>query len=127
MPKGRRLLIGGTASVRGEESVQIDSLSGQLDELLENLRSLMAIVVHDHRGSLESIREVRVYHRFPEHRDELNAIIARQFTGARRLDSIQADICRRELLLEIEAVADILPLSSTTNGSGANGIGHVSS
>lgn len=127
MPNGLRLLIGGTASVRGEESAQIDSLAGQLDELLENLRSLLAMVHDDRFGSLESIREVRMYHRHREDRDELCAAIARQFTGARRVDSIQADICRRELRVEIEAVADIAPGGATPNGSNTNHGDHASS
>jgi chorismate lyase/3-hydroxybenzoate synthase len=120
MPNGRRLLIGGTASVRGEESVHIHSLAGQLDELLENLRSLLAMDGCDQSGSLESIREVRIYHRQREQRDEICAAIAHQFAGARRVESIQADICRRELLVEIEAVADFAPGDATSNGSNTN-------
>ena len=108
LPKGPKLLISGTASVRGEESVQIGSLAGQLEELLENLRNLPGLVGQGSRGALESIREVRFYHRRAEDRDQLRAEIARRFTGARRVEAIQADICRRELLVEVEAVADVI-------------------
>jgi chorismate lyase / 3-hydroxybenzoate synthase len=127
MPDGPRLLIGGTASVRGEESVQTNSLAGQLDELLDNLRCLLVMVGCDERGSLDSIRDVRMYYRRREHRDELCAAIAHQFVGARRVDSIQADICRRELLVEIEGVAELFPRGVTRNGSRMNHRDHVAS
>ena len=109
--------------------MQINSLAGQFDELLDNLRSLLAMVGCGQHGSLESIREVRMYHRNREDRDELCAAIAHQFTGARRVDSIQADICRRELLVEIEAVAGIATggCGATPNGSNTNHFDHESS
>ena len=107
LPDGPRLLIGGTASVRGEESMHHDSLVDQFTELSENLQSLVGLIHRDDHSPLDRIDELRMYHRRVEDREQLEAAILTRFTGVRRMEIIQADICRQELLVEIEAVAEI--------------------
>lgn len=102
------LLIGGTASVRGEDSVHHGSLAAQLDESVENLAILLRCVVDD-PAPLRLITEARVYFVHATDAEMLESELARRLPGVHRPELIQADICREELLVEIEAVADLSP------------------
>lgn len=107
LPDGLKLLIGGTASVCGEDSMHPASLESQLDELFCNLQSLLECGQRDPAASLDAICEARVYHRHSNHRGDLESAIARRLPQARRIEMVRADICRPELLLEVEALADV--------------------
>jgi hypothetical protein len=120
------LLIGGTASVRGEESVHIDSLDRQLEETVVNLESLVSAAVADrvdgesassmsNGGIADSFREMRVYYVDPADAETIRNAVETHFTRLRALEMVQADLCRSELLVEIEAVADLdaTPASSS--------------
>lgn len=103
---GGHLVLSGTASIRGHESVPGD-LDAQFDETLVNL----AAVVNSSRGrALEDpqwVRELvslKVYLRHREDYDYIAARLAAAGVVAPTL-FVEADICRRELLLEIEGVA----------------------
>ena len=98
------LLIGGTASVRGEDSMHEGSLHGQLDEMFENLRSLVG-----GPEGLDGIRDARVYHRRAADAQRIREEVSTRLNGLERVELVQADICRRELLVELEAVANAPP------------------
>jgi chorismate lyase/3-hydroxybenzoate synthase len=102
------LLIGGTASVRGEDSVHQGTLAGQVEESIENLRSLILAATQGPEP-LRRITEARVYHVRPEDAASLRSAIAAHLPAVRTLEMVRADICREELLVEIEAVADLSP------------------
>lgn len=109
------LLVGGTASVRGEESVYQDDLPRQMDETLVNLASLVraARCMHSPRRALRQddtlhcFRELRVYYTRGSQQDEIVAAVQAAFGGLRRMELMQADLCRSELLVEIEGMAVI--------------------
>ena len=101
------LLISGTASVLGHASHHPDDLSGQLDEILRNLASVRqasgGTAAQAGRGTL-----LKVYLR-----DAAAAGFVATYLRARLPAPVQflvlgADICRRELLAEIDA-AHLLP------------------
>lgn len=102
------LYISGTASIVGHESLHADDARAQLDETLQNIRALIDRSAHDHgivfRG-LDSLTHVKVYVRRAEHFEtvqrHLDAVLG---AGVERL-YLHADICRAELLMEIEAIA----------------------
>ncbi len=103
------MLVGGTASVRGEGSVHEGDLDSQVGETLTNLASL----VSGERGGADPLarfRELRVYCVHASHARRLRAILAARFGGVREIEFVRADICRKELLVEIEGVADIADL-----------------
>ena len=60
-----KLLIGGTASVRGEESHHRDNLPAQLDETELNLRALAALVTEARSDWNGDFEHLRIYHRRP--------------------------------------------------------------
>lgn len=101
LPAGASLLVGGTASVRGEESVYPGSLQLQLKETFENLGALLSAAGAPDLGALT---HARVYYLRPEDRAALNHV-ADAFHPACDLEFVRADICRRELLVEIEGIA----------------------
>jgi len=104
LPGGASVLVGGTASIAGERTVHRNQLAGQFRETLENLSSLVtaAGVGGD---PLAAFSEVRIYH--PRKRDAaaIARLAAKAFPRASRPQLMQADLCRSELLVEIEGVA----------------------
>jgi chorismate lyase/3-hydroxybenzoate synthase len=113
-PAGRRaplLLVGGTASIRGEESIHVNDLRGQTLETFENLASLVrsATGAKDSNGlsPLAAFREIRVYHFRDADRDAIAGIVAGAFPRHTRVEYARADLCRPELSVEIEGVAEL--------------------
>jgi len=111
------LLIGGTASIRGEDSVHIDSPTAQLTETLVNIDMLLESTDALARRENDIIA-VRVYCPKPQFDAALLPAIARAFPAARQVEFMRAELCRPELLVEIEGVA-VLP-SSASRGDGAH-------
>jgi chorismate lyase/3-hydroxybenzoate synthase len=91
------VLVGGTASIVGEESVHLGDLARQTEETLTNLATL---------APLAGYRDVRVYYPEPERLDELRFLLEDAFPAADRVEWVRADLCRSELLVEIEGIAE---------------------
>ena len=117
------LLVGGTASVRGEDSVHPDDLASQLSESFVNLAALIGAAAAGQKSGtsitapriarlLGAFRELRVY--YPNRRDakEIEPAVRNAFGSLRRLEMLHADLCRAELLVEIEGVADLNSMSA---------------
>ena len=99
---GRSLLVAGTAAIRGEASCHRGDLAAQLDLTLGNLRRLLTAAGTD--GELSRFRHVRVY--LPSTVNATRLRLGRVF-GAADVEVLTADLCRPELLVEIEGVADL--------------------
>jgi chorismate lyase/3-hydroxybenzoate synthase len=101
-------LISGTAAIIGHESVHEGDTTLQCQETLRNLQLLsdaMSGIGEDYcRVELDHDAVLRVYLRDPTDRGEV-ATRLRDFLGGQSQPVIflNADICRRELLIEIEA------------------------
>ena len=114
-PRRPWLLVGGTASVCGEDSCHRDDLQGQLRETLHNLAALVqaaegrevAGAVVDADAWLSRYRELRVYYPRREQGAELEAELRRRLGPEVRLEMVPADLCRPELLVEIEGLAEL--------------------
>jgi chorismate lyase/3-hydroxybenzoate synthase len=105
-----RLLIGGTASIVGEDSRHARDMEGQLGETLENLAALVAVATPAqtaHAPALDRLVDVRAYVTAGENAPLVRRELERRCPRAARLEVVQASLCRPELLLEIEAVAEI--------------------
>ena len=114
---GTTLFISGTASIIGHASCHKDDIQAQTDETLRNLSSLLTQVnLIEKNGQSEQaysrqswdLSELycRIYIRHPEHLQIIQSIL--QQAGIKHAVYLQADICRAELLLEIEAIANHL-------------------
>jgi chorismate lyase/3-hydroxybenzoate synthase len=114
----RMILVGGTASIRGEESVHTASLSKQLSETLTNLASVVeaahaSVGVAPARGLDEAAwlgryRELRVYYPRAEDAGAIERAVRRAFAKGCRIEMVRAGLCRAELLVEIEGVAGLV-------------------
>ena len=99
------LLVGGTASVTGEDSAHLGDLDGQLEETALNLGALVRAASRAGDDALERFEHLRVYHPRAEDSCYLSRTLAARFPSVERLELVQSDLCRPELLLEIEGVA----------------------
>jgi chorismate lyase/3-hydroxybenzoate synthase len=98
---GTQLVISGTASILGHETVHAGDVRRQTAETISNLREVAraAGVAPDELACL------KVYLRKP---DDVSALVEALGLVGMRVDGcclLQADICRNDLLVEIEAVA----------------------
>jgi chorismate lyase/3-hydroxybenzoate synthase len=101
---GRRLLlIGGTASIVGEQSLHRGDLAGQVHETLTNLERLVSKASAG-RTHVEQLTDVRVYVARREDVQTVAALIEARCAHA-AIDVVTAGICRPELLVEVEGIA----------------------
>lgn len=113
---GARLLVGGTAAVRGEDTVHVGNLDAQAEETFANLAALVrtalegrGIAVGDPPRDrfLARYRALRVYYRRGSDRTVVERLVSVAFAGADEVELRRADLCRDPLLIEIEGVADL--------------------
>ncbi|KAB2957796.1 MAG: hypothetical protein F9K18_12625 [Thermoanaerobaculia bacterium] len=103
---GGALFLSGTASVAGHETRHAGSLDGQLDETLLNIESLLAAgaagAALPAPGDFDLLR---VYLRDPGTLARVEERLRRRLGERVPLLFVEADICRADLLVEIEGVA----------------------
>jgi chorismate lyase/3-hydroxybenzoate synthase len=103
-------MVGGTASIRGEESMHEGDLAAQAAETLANLASVVSAAWNgrgdDGGAPLARYRDLRAYHRREGDRAEVEARMRAAFPGLERLELLSAELCRPELLVEVEGLAD---------------------
>jgi chorismate lyase/3-hydroxybenzoate synthase len=128
-PGEHLLLIGGTASIIGEDSQHVRDPRRQSMETFDNLAQLVATAatrVHaamvaagaDGAGDaveapallpaadpLDALTDLRVYFVHEEHAPLVRDLVLARFPYARRIEFTRADLCRAELLVEIEGLA----------------------
>ena len=110
------LLVGGTASIVGEDSLHPGAVVLQARETFRNLASLVCSAAQgalgplpesdgEIAGWLAQFREIRAYYRETVDPQEVRDLVQAAFTGAERIETFPAELCRSELLVEIEGVA----------------------
>lgn len=115
---GRLLLIGGTASVVGEASVHAagehTDLADQVEETLTNIETLIQTADEEStqdraassaRGWLSALTHIRVYSVRASDQPAVAALLRPRLAPGAAVEFVRADICRPELLVEIEGVA----------------------
>lgn len=104
-PHGAMLFISGTASIVGHQSQHLDNIDAQTDETIVNLQSILDHANLKTPATPWSMADLycRAYLRHP---NQLHAVAERMYqAGIRQANFVHADICRRELIVEIEATA----------------------
>jgi len=103
--EGFQLFLSGTASVVGHESQHPGAPQAQVEETVENIRSLLA---HAERTA-RSIDRVpswhgsyKVYVRHPEHLPAVRQALRHPLFASSQVVFLQGDLCRQELLVEVE-------------------------
>lgn len=100
------LFISGTASIVGHESVHPGDVTAQCEETARNIHAVLgAARRHSRCGGVGPDSLVhRAYVRHAAHMDAVRGALQRHLGGA-RLTLQQADVCRTELLVEVESLA----------------------
>lgn len=96
------ILVGGTASIRGEETMHAGNLGEQTQETFENLS---ALVRSAGAGGAAAFESLRVYYVHEADRRAIERIVSEAFSHLHDVEYVRADLCRPELLVEIEGVA----------------------
>jgi chorismatase len=105
------LMLGGTASVVGEDTLHPHSLSAQIAETLRNLAALVGDGLRPRSdrssptGGLESVTQLRVYYVEDGHFAEIDRAVTSAFKGLCELDYVRTALCRDDLLVEMEGLA----------------------
>jgi enamine deaminase RidA (YjgF/YER057c/UK114 family) len=106
-----QLLIAGTASIRGEETVFAGSLDAQVQETVRNLAAVVAAARGDAGGepaaALARIDTARAYSTGHGSHKELESRLRAALPGVQTVEMIRATVCRTDLLVEIEATAGL--------------------
>ena len=110
-PVGSQLYLSGTASIVGHRTCYIDNLAGQLQTTFDNIDSLLRQTAAQASLATTPVPDLlKVYvRRATDYRQVVDSV-SRHFPGASAL-YLQADICRSELLVEIDGVCNQLPQS----------------
>ena len=97
-----RILVGGTASIRGEESMHVGNLAAQGSETFENLDALVRAAGG---AGLAAFEALRVYYVHDADRTAIERMVSAAFGHLGGIEYVRADLCRPDLLVEIEGVA----------------------
>lgn len=100
------IFVSGTASVVGHETRHHGNVVAQLDETLENMRVIVAEAASriGRRASLDDLAIAKTYIRRADDYDSIAPRVETAMPSTQHL-FVESDICRRDLLLEIEGVA----------------------
>jgi len=111
---GYRVLVAGTASVLGEETAHQNGLDAQTAETLRNMASILhASLGPLHAGGddpldgLDRFQSLRVHLLNGGDVHQIAPVVASRFPNAVDIEFCQAEICRRDLLIEVEGVATL--------------------
>jgi chorismate lyase/3-hydroxybenzoate synthase len=105
-PGAGNLFISGTASIVGHETIHRGDVVAQTRETMINIGALLEEanrVVGAARYSLEGL-QLKVYVRKPSDLAAIEATLSQLLKSAADIVYLQADVCRGDLLVEIEAV-----------------------
>lgn len=110
-PDGCKILISGTSSIVGHESLHDENPEQQILETMQNLGDLIQHAKEITQSSISSTKIVdsymRVYIRSKEQAIEVKRALEKQLASDHRIIFLRGDICRRELLVEVEVACSI--------------------
>jgi chorismate lyase / 3-hydroxybenzoate synthase len=105
---GTNLFVSGTASIVGHETIHRGDVAAQTRETMANIDALVREanrVVGLARYSLEALK-FKVYVRQPSDLNAIEDALAGSLRSSTRIVYLQADVCREDLLVEIEATGE---------------------
>lgn len=107
-PSAKVIYISGTAAIRGESSLIDADIQGQTLTTLENIEHLISVESQRNAGIREQgeaeIENFRIYVKHIEDMENCKAIVSQRYPDV-PVVYVEADICRDELLVEIEGIA----------------------
>lgn len=102
------LFLSGTASIVGHETLHADDVAAQTEESITNVEAVLneACRKTSKQFELASLDYI-VYVRHPYDLPTIKAILQRRIGPGLKAAYVQADICRSDLLVEIEGAAEL--------------------
>lgn len=100
------LFVSGTASIAGEETVHIGDIKGQTHTTIDNINQLISDANLKSHGIYKNKKfQMLNYTAYIKYANDFEAVqtICKQYYGDTPAAFLLADICREELLVEIEA------------------------
>ncbi|HUE10662.1 MAG TPA: Rid family hydrolase, partial [Steroidobacteraceae bacterium] len=107
---GTNLFVSGTASIVGYETIHHGDVAAQTRETIANIDALLDEanrVVGEDRYSLDGLR-FKVYVRQPDDLHAIESALSASLHSSAPIVYLQADVCREDLLVEIEATGESL-------------------
>lgn len=98
--------VSGTASIVGHETLHIDDVCAQLNESINNVETLVAHANDKHHTQLnaqDDLLYMKVYIRHREDVEQINQVLAARLSNTTPRALLLGDMCREDLLIEIEA------------------------
>jgi len=107
--EGADIYVSGTSSIVGHETVHHGLVDRQLDETLVNIdcllaRESLAVYDRDEHATSRDLDHVKVFVRHAKDMDRVRARLADHLRPEAEVVYLGADICRADLLIEIEGV-----------------------
>jgi chorismate lyase/3-hydroxybenzoate synthase len=105
---GTNLFVSGTASIVGHETIHQGDVAAQTRETMDNINALLEEanrVVGSPRYSLDGLK-FKVYVRQPSDLSAIEAALKGSLQPSTSIVYLQADVCREDLLVEIEATGE---------------------
>ncbi len=100
------LFVSGTASISGEESRHIGLLEPQWRLSMEHISSLISSwSARRDESPLDLITDARIYLPDASNYERINRYAEQTFRSGANVEIVRADLCRRELMVEIEVIA----------------------
>lgn len=99
---GDHLWLSGTASIAGHRTLHANDLAGQVHETASRINTLIANVEKQRGLDIAPPKHLKVFLRHRETADELMPLLRSAFPGETSFHLVEADICRDDLLIEIE-------------------------
>ncbi len=104
--------ISGTAAIRGEASMESNDAAVQTVMTVENVEHLISDYTCRKFGielgcKFREINSARTYIKNPKEVDQIKSVVDEKWGDKTSVVYLKADVCRDELLVEIEAIANI--------------------
>lgn len=104
LPERQIIYISGTAAIRGESSVIANDITEQTRITMENIDHLIAPAHSQETGTSFEYKLLRIYVKNPSQMEDARTYMKAYYPDIKKI-YICADICRDELLVEIEGIA----------------------
>lgn len=101
------LFISGTASITGHSTQYADDVNRQMEVCINNIENLLSTAIVEHQflpTTLQECAHLKVYLRHAEHLETIRTHIRLYLGPTVPVYYLQGDMCRSDLLVEIEAL-----------------------
>ena len=106
------LFISGTASITGHNTQHEGDINSQAEVCLDNIQHLLNTAIQEHQFTnirLSDFTQFKIYIKHAEHLNSVKTHLQHQLGNHASIIYLQGDMCRSDLLVEIEALS-ISPL-----------------